>query len=83
MWHRYTYAREDTHYLLYIYDKLRAELAPLGGEFVSSVWQRSADICRTAYKIHPFDADEHLSLIRRQVRLTPPLHMADTALTYG
>ena len=26
VWHRYTYAREDTHYLLYIYDKLRAEL---------------------------------------------------------
>lgn len=43
-----SYARDDTHYLLYIYDKMRLELWERGnGQPVQLqvVWQRSRDIC--------------------------------------
>ena len=64
------YAREDTHYLLYIYDRIKADLAPHG--HIAAAWQRSAEICRQAYKVPTFNADAHLVLARRQnVSLTP------------
>ena len=59
-----TYAREDTHYLLYIYDRMRADLAPSGR--CLAVWQRSAELCRQAYKTPQFDPDGHTTLARRQ-----------------
>lgn len=42
------YARQDTHYLLYIYDCLRNELINRGNEhrnLLQSVYQRSKTIC--------------------------------------
>lgn len=42
------YARNDTHYLLYIYDRMRLELWARGSEQpvqARVVWQRSRDIC--------------------------------------
>lgn len=39
------YAREDTHYLLYIYDRLRAELRARGNQnknFLHAAWNRYA-----------------------------------------
>lgn len=42
------YARDDTHYLLYIYDKVRESLWERGNEQPTQlqvVWQRSRDIC--------------------------------------
>lgn len=42
------YARDDTHYLLYIYDQMRLELWERGsGQPVQLqvAWQRSRDIC--------------------------------------
>lgn len=42
------YARDDTHYLLYIYDKMRELLWERGKEQPTQlqvVWQRSRDIC--------------------------------------
>lgn len=42
------YARDDTHYLLYIYDKMRLELWERGNEQPTQLqveWQRSRDIC--------------------------------------
>eukprot|EP00966_Prymnesium_polylepis_P282990 6538705-Prymnesium_polylepis.1 len=65
-----SYAREDSHYLLYIYDKLKGELAPR--RLIMAVWQRSAELCKQAYKVAPLEADEHLHLVRRQnAQLTP------------
>lgn len=42
------YARSDTHYLLYVYDRLRAELTAKNG--LSEVWERSADIARRRHR---------------------------------
>lgn len=42
------YARDDTHYLLYIYDKMRLELWERGNDQpvqLQVVWQRSRDVC--------------------------------------
>ena len=42
------YAREDTHYLLYIYDHLRNELIKNGNaqkNLLKTVYNRSRDVC--------------------------------------
>ncbi len=42
------YAREDTHYLLYIYDRIKNDLIEQGNEqsnLVQSTIQRSTHIC--------------------------------------
>uniref|UniRef100_A0A8B9NV84 Exosome complex component 10 n=1 Tax=Accipiter nisus TaxID=211598 RepID=A0A8B9NV84_9AVES len=63
------YARDDTHYLLYIYDKVREALWERGNEQSTQlqvVWQRSKDICLKKY-IKPLFSDEsYLELYRRQ-----------------
>ncbi|NWU95196.1 EXOSX protein, partial [Upupa epops] len=63
------YARDDTHYLLYIYDKVREALWERGNEQPTQlkvVWQRSRDICLKKY-IKPLFTDEsYLELYRRQ-----------------
>ncbi|NXT00026.1 EXOSX protein, partial [Jacana jacana] len=63
------YAREDTHYLLYIYDKVREALWERGNEQPTQlqvVWQRSRDICLKKY-IKPLFSDEsYFELYRRQ-----------------
>ncbi|KAM6046296.1 exosome complex component 10 isoform 1-T1 [Chlamydotis macqueenii] len=63
------YARDDTHYLLYIYDKVREALWEKGNEQPTQlqvVWQRSKDICLKKY-IKPIFTDEsYLELYRRQ-----------------
>ena len=43
------YARQDTHFLLYIYDMLRNELIDKGNELnnlIHAVYSRSTDICK-------------------------------------
>ncbi|KFW08750.1 PREDICTED: exosome component 10, partial [Eurypyga helias] len=63
------YARGDTHYLLYIYDKVREALWETGNEQPTQlrvVWQRSKQICLKKY-IKPLFSDEsYLELYRRQ-----------------
>ena len=66
-----TYAREETHYLLYIYDRLKSDLAPSGR--CLAVFQRSSELCRQAYKTPQFDPEGHITLARRQnVQLGAP-----------
>lgn len=43
------YARSDTHYLLYIYDRLQNELLEKGKIFLTSTLNLSKDICKRAY----------------------------------
>ncbi|XP_036316954.1 exosome component 10 isoform X1 [Pipistrellus kuhlii] len=63
------YARDDTHYLLYIYDKMRLELWERGNgqpAQLQVVWQRSRDICLKKF-IKPIFTDEsYLELYRKQ-----------------
>ncbi|XP_077007435.1 exosome complex component 10 [Tamandua tetradactyla] len=63
------YARDDTHYLLYIYDKMKLELWERAGDQpvqLQVVWQRSRDICLKKF-IKPIFTDEsYLELYRKQ-----------------
>ncbi|XP_010213708.1 PREDICTED: exosome component 10 [Tinamus guttatus] len=63
------YARDDTHYLLYIYDKVREALWERGNEQPTQlqiVWQRSRDICLKKYMKPLFTDESYLELYRRQ-----------------
>lgn len=48
------YARSDTHYLLYIYDRLRSELSK--ASIVTKAWERSALVCRKRHMKIRYDA---------------------------
>uniref|UniRef100_A0A8D0GPL2 Exosome complex component 10 n=1 Tax=Sphenodon punctatus TaxID=8508 RepID=A0A8D0GPL2_SPHPU len=63
------YARDDTHYLLYIYDKVREELWERGNgqpTQLQVVWQRSRDISLKKYTKPIFTEDSYLELCRKQ-----------------
>ncbi|NWI12298.1 EXOSX protein, partial [Crypturellus soui] len=63
------YARDDTHYLLYIYDKEREALWERANEQPTQlqiVWQRSRDICLKQYMKPLFTDESYLELYRRQ-----------------
>ncbi|XP_074319090.1 protein RRP6-like 2 [Silene latifolia] len=61
------YAREDTHYLLYIYDKMRSRLVAGRGSFeyndpLLEVYLRSHNVCRTLYQKELFKEDSYEKL---------------------
>ncbi|XP_015679333.1 exosome component 10 [Protobothrops mucrosquamatus] len=63
------YAREDTHYLLYIYDRVREALWEMANEQptqLQAVWQRSRDLCLKKYTKPIFTDDSYLELYRKQ-----------------
>lgn len=66
------YARADTHYLLYIYDKLRNDLFKNGGrdkrvgrELLKNVYERGREICLKRYEKPQFTETSHLSVLRK------------------
>ncbi|CAO2590030.1 Exosome component 10 [Lemmus lemmus] len=64
-----TYARDDTHYLLYIYDRMRLELWERGNDQpvqLQVVWQRSRDICLKKFVKPIFTDESYLELYRKQ-----------------
>ena len=59
------YAREDTHYLLYIYDRMRNELIRRGNKqnnFLHSVLDRSRDVSLKQYRKPLFSEGDYLRL---------------------
>jgi ribonuclease D len=54
------YAICDTHYLLYIYDRLRAELQKK--KLLEKAWLKSSSVARIRYAKSRFDPDQHLRL---------------------
>ncbi|RZC34489.1 exosome component 10, partial [Asbolus verrucosus] len=63
-----TYAREDTHYLIYIYKMLKKELLAKGNKsdnLLRSVIERSTDICKRRYFKPILRDDSHLDLYRK------------------
>ena len=63
------YAREDTHYLLFVYDKMKNELLAQSGEHSSRLLdqclQRSSQLCLQRYEKPAFTPDAYLVLWRR------------------
>jgi len=62
------YAREDTHYLLFIYDVLRNQLIEQGNEMknlLRSVYTKSNDICLTLYHKPMLYPDSYMQAYRK------------------
>ena len=66
------YAREDTHYLLYIYARLRNALLDAASghpSLLESVYKSSTEICRRRYYKNILTEDSHLELSRRSKKV--------------
>ena len=70
-----TYAQEDTHYLLYIYDLLRNQLINKGNpmkNLLKSVYSKSTSICATVYQKPLFSHDSYIATYEKyRGRLNP------------
>ncbi|XP_054712256.1 exosome component 10-like [Uloborus diversus] len=66
------YARQDTHYLLYVYDCLKRDLIQSGNErknLLLSTFDRSKIICLKKYQKPLFDEDRYLELYKKSKKL--------------
>ncbi|XP_046576911.1 LOW QUALITY PROTEIN: exosome component 10-like [Haliotis rubra] len=66
------YARTDTHYLLYIYDKMKNELLQKGNEqknLLYHVLSNSARICAKVFGSRVFEESQYLDLYRKSKKL--------------
>lgn len=66
------YARQDTHYLLYIYDMLRQELLKKGNNHTNlliNVYQSSTELCKKRYVKPKITNESHLELYRKSKRI--------------
>ncbi|GJQ87053.1 Rrp6 [Trypoxylus dichotomus] len=66
------YAREDTHYLIYLYEVLKNELLKQGNNqdnILKSVIQKSTEICKKTYIKPILNSDSHLDFYRKCKRL--------------
>eukprot|EP00039_Didymoeca_costata_P007731 m.103186 g.103186 ORF g.103186 m.103186 type:complete len:788 (+) comp13802_c0_seq1:231-2594(+) len=72
------YAREDTHYLLYCFDKLRNELVAHGNQnsnLLRAVWLRSRDLCLQRWEKPFYDPASALSLYNKHSRTLNSLQL--------
>ncbi|KAI7793989.1 exosome component 10 [Triplophysa rosa] len=63
------YARADTHYLLYVYDRARADLHDMGNgqpTLIQQVWSKSRDLSLKKYVKPIFTEDSYMELYRKQ-----------------
>lgn len=66
------YAREDTHYLLYIYDRMKKELIERGNEqknLLHSVIQKSTRVCAQVYRKPLYTEDLHMELYKKSKKV--------------
>jgi exosome complex exonuclease RRP6 len=69
------YAREDTHYLLYIYDRMRNELIRRGNSLsnlITVVLKNSKEICLKQYEKQVYDEKGYKKLCRKFRRSLKP-----------
>lgn len=72
------YAREDTHYLLYIYDCLKNELITRGNEqnnLLLSVLNRSKEICLKKYEKEILTENSYLNLYNKSNLVFNPIQV--------
>lgn len=66
------YARQDTHYLLYIYDMLRNELLTTANgktNLLLNVYKASTDLCMKRYEKVTIKPDSHMDMYRKSKRI--------------
>ncbi|KAM9474774.1 exosome complex component 10 [Clarias gariepinus] len=63
------YAQADTHYLLYVYDRLRADLFDAANgqpAHIQLVWSKSKDLCLKKYIKPIFTEESYMELYKKQ-----------------
>uniref|UniRef100_A0AAR2M3M4 Exosome complex component 10 n=1 Tax=Pygocentrus nattereri TaxID=42514 RepID=A0AAR2M3M4_PYGNA len=63
------YAQADTHYLLYVYDRVRADLFDAANgqsNLIQVVWSKSKDLCLKKYVKPIFTEESYMELHRKQ-----------------
>lgn len=66
------YARSDTHYLIYVYEKMRnALLEAANGQtnLLQAVYQRSTETCKRRYNKLILTDDSHMTLYRKSKKM--------------
>lgn len=79
------YAREDTHYLLYVYDILRNELITRGNDLknlIRLVYTKSTDLCASLYKKQVCLQDSHMTIYQKYRKRFNPQQLECFRLIY-
>ena len=66
------YARQDTHFLIYIYERLNNDLLNASNhqpQLLRSIYQRSNEICKKRYNKPVIGGDSHMDLYRKSKRI--------------
>jgi exosome complex exonuclease RRP6 len=71
------YAREDTHYLLYIFDRLKNLLLEKGEDKLKLVLEKSREICLSRYEKEIYTETSFLSLVSNK---SDPIYLNDKQL---
>ncbi|XP_055903687.1 exosome component 10 [Eupeodes corollae] len=67
-----TYARQDTHNLIYIYERLTNDLLEQANNqtnVLRSVYQRSTELCKKRYKKPKISDDSHMEIFQKSKRV--------------
>uniref|UniRef100_A0A671KMI2 Exosome complex component 10 n=1 Tax=Sinocyclocheilus anshuiensis TaxID=1608454 RepID=A0A671KMI2_9TELE len=79
------YAQADTHYLLYVYDRVRADLYDTGNSqptLIQQVWAKSRDLSLKKYVKPIFTEDSYMELYRKQKKSFNMQQLAAFRLLY-
>lgn len=66
------YARQDTHYLIYIYECMTNDILDMSNNQINvlrTIYQRSAEICKKRYSKPIVGSETHLDLFRKSKRV--------------
>uniref|UniRef100_A0A8C1XT07 Exosome complex component 10 n=1 Tax=Cyprinus carpio TaxID=7962 RepID=A0A8C1XT07_CYPCA len=80
------YAQADTHYLLYVYDRVRADLFETSNSqptLIQQVWAKSRDLSLKKYVKPIFTEDSYMELYRKQKRSFNTQQLAAFRLLYA
>ncbi|XP_033163505.1 exosome component 10 [Drosophila mauritiana] len=64
------YARQDTHFLIYVYERMTNDLLQQQAEpgLLGSVYQQSTEVCKKRYNKPHIGPESHLDLVRKTKR---------------
>ncbi|XP_052449326.1 exosome component 10 isoform X2 [Carassius gibelio] len=80
------YAQADTHYLLYVYDRVRTDLYDTGNgkpTLIQQVWDKSRDLSLKKYVKPIFTEDSYMELYRKQKKSFNTQQLAAFRLLYA
>lgn len=80
------YAQADTHYLLYVYDRVRADLYDMANgqpALIQQVWAKSRDLSLKKYVKPIFTEDSYMELYRKQKKSFNTQQLAAFRLLYA